>query len=109
MQQGQTGSQRSQTVELERGEDGAFSCGQSRCSTAVPANATAPAGALFAAGRSQAQVAHQLGVARHMWKLLLRRLHYRLQRPARRAVERDEQAIQRWVASDWPRIRQKRP
>jgi hypothetical protein len=25
-----------------------------------------------------------------------------LQRPARRAVERDEQAIARWVAEDWP-------
>jgi transposase len=136
------------------------------------------AGALFAAGRSQAQVAHQLGVARqnvsrwhalwragglnalrsvgptgqaprlsdaqlhaidqvlrqgagahgfdtdhwtlarittviqrltgvgyhpgHVWKLLRQRLHYRLQRPARRAVERDEQAIARWVAEDWP-------
>jgi len=136
------------------------------------------AAALFAAGRSQAQVAHQLGVARqvvsrwharwragglealrsagptgptprlsdqqlaavdqalrqgarahgldtdhwtlarvttvveqltgvsyhpgHTWKLLRRRLHYRLQRPARRAVERDEQAIARWVAEDWP-------
>ena len=136
------------------------------------------AGALFAAGRSQAEVAHQLGVARqnvsrwhaqwrsgglealrsagptgqaprlsgpqlaaidqalregarahgfatdhwtlarittvieqltgvayhpgHVWKLLRHRLHYRLQRPARRAVERDEQAIARWVAEDWP-------
>ncbi len=136
------------------------------------------AGALFAAGRSQAQVAHQLGVARqnasrwharwqaggldalrsagptgqaprlsqaqlhaidqalregarthgfdtdhwtlaritsvierltgvsyhrgHVWKLLRHRLHYRLQRPARRAVERDQQAIARWVAEDWP-------
>jgi transposase len=136
------------------------------------------AGALFAAGHSQAQVAHQLGVARqnvsrwhahwrqggldalasrgptgtaprlseaqlaavdqalrqgarangfdtdhwtlariatviqrltgvgyhpgHVWKLLRHRLHYRLQRPARRAVERDEQAIARWVAEDWP-------
>ena len=136
------------------------------------------AGALFAAGRSQAQVAHQLGVARqvvsrwharwqagglealrsagptgsaarlsdqqlhaidqalrqgaradgydtdhwtlarittvieqvtgvgyhpgHVWKLLLHRLRYRLQRPARRAIERDEQAIARWVAEDWP-------
>jgi transposase len=37
----------------------------------------------------------------HVWKLL-RRLHYRLQRPARRAVERDTQAIARWVAEDWP-------
>jgi transposase len=136
------------------------------------------AGALFAAGRSQAEVAHQLGVARqnvsrwharwrsggpdalrsagptgpgprlsdqqlhaidqalrqgarahgfdtdhwtlarittviqqltgvgyhpgHVWKLLRHRLHYRLQRPARRAVERDEQGIARWVAEDWP-------
>jgi transposase len=136
------------------------------------------AGALFAAGRSQAEVAHQLGVARqnvsrwhglwqaggmealrsagptgyaprlsdqqlhridealregarahgfdtdhwtlarvatvieqltgvgyhpgHVWKLLRRRLHYRLLRPARRAVERDERAIARWVAEDWP-------
>jgi transposase len=136
------------------------------------------AGALFAAGRSQAEVAHQLGVVRqvvsrwharwrsgglealrsagptgpsprlsdqqlaavdqalrkgarahgfdtdhwtlarvatvieqvtgvayhygHVWKLLRHRLHYRLQRPARRAVERDERAIARWVAEDWP-------
>jgi transposase len=136
------------------------------------------AAALFAAGRSQAQVAHQLGVARqnvsrwharwrqggqdalrsagptgpvprlskaqlaaidqalrqgarahgfdtdhwtlarissvieqltgvgyhrgHVWKLLRHRLDYRLLRPARRAVERDERAIARWVAEDWP-------
>jgi transposase len=38
----------------------------------------------------------------HLWKLLRHRLHYRLQRPARRAVERDEAAIARWVAEDWP-------
>jgi transposase len=38
----------------------------------------------------------------HVWKLLRHRLHYRLQRPTRRAVERDEQAIARWVAQDWP-------
>jgi transposase len=37
----------------------------------------------------------------HVWKLLHHRLHYRLQRPARRAVERDERAIARWVAEDW--------
>ena len=52
------------------------------------------------------------GVTYHpgqVWKLLRRRLGWRLQRPARRAVERDEQAIQRWVERDWPRIRQKRP
>jgi transposase len=38
----------------------------------------------------------------HVWKLLRRRLGWRLQHPARRAVERDEQAIDRWVAEDWP-------
>ena len=38
----------------------------------------------------------------HVWKLLRHRLHDRLQRPARRAVERDERAIARWVAEDWP-------
>jgi transposase len=37
----------------------------------------------------------------HTWKLL-RPMGRRLQRPARRAVERDEQAIARWVAEDWP-------
>ncbi|HEU4900765.1 MAG TPA: winged helix-turn-helix domain-containing protein [Actinomycetota bacterium] len=44
-------------------------------------------------------VAHHPG---HVWKLLPHRLHYRLQRPARRAIERDERAIARWVAEDWP-------
>ena len=38
----------------------------------------------------------------HVWKLLRQRMGWRLQRPARRAVERDEQAIARWVAEDWP-------
>jgi transposase len=37
----------------------------------------------------------------HVWKLL-RRMGWRLQRPARRAVERDTQAIARWMAEDWP-------
>ena len=36
----------------------------------------------------------------HVRKLLRHRLHWRLQRPARRAVERDEQAIARWMAED---------
>ena len=50
-------------------------------------------------------IEQQTGVAYHpghVWKLLRHRLHYRLLRPARRAVERDERAIARWVAEDWP-------
>src|SRR4029450_3193123 len=39
----------------------------------------------------------------HVWKLLRRRLGWRLQRPARRAVERDEQALARGGEKDWPR------
>jgi len=41
----------------------------------------------------------------HVWRVLRHRLDWSLQRPARRAVERDEQAIRQWVAADWPRIK----
>ena len=41
----------------------------------------------------------------HVWKLLRDRLGWTRQRPARRAVERDDEAIARWVAEDWPRIK----
>jgi transposase len=44
----------------------------------------------------------------HVWRIL-GQLGWTLQRPQRRAAERDEQAIARWVKQDWPRIRQKRP
>jgi transposase len=41
----------------------------------------------------------------HVWKLLRDKLGWTRQRPARRAVERDDEAIARWVAADWPRIK----
>jgi transposase len=44
----------------------------------------------------------------HVWRIL-RAMGWTLQRPQRRASERDEEAIARWVKTDWPRIRQKRP
>jgi transposase len=40
----------------------------------------------------------------HVWKLL-REMNWSRQRPARRAVERDDEAIARWVAEDWPRVK----
>jgi len=40
----------------------------------------------------------------HVWRLL-RGLGWSLQRPARRASERDEAEIARWRAQEWPRIK----
>jgi transposase len=42
--------------------------------------------------------------AGHVWKVL-RKMGWTRQRPARRAAERDDEAIARWVAEDWPRIK----
>ena len=36
---------------------------------------------------------------------ILRALGFTPQKPARRAVERDEPAIARWVKQDWPRVK----
>jgi transposase len=41
----------------------------------------------------------------HVWKLLRDKLGWSRQRPARRAAERDDEAIARWVAEDWPRVK----
>jgi transposase len=42
----------------------------------------------------------------HVWAILHHRLGWTVQRPRRRAAERDQQAIDQWVAADWPRIKQ---
>jgi transposase len=39
------------------------------------------------------------------WQILRQRLGWTRQRPARRAVERDDAAIEAWVKQDWPRIK----
>lgn len=39
------------------------------------------------------------------WTILRERLGWSRQRPARRAVERDDEAIERWVRTEWPRIK----
>jgi winged helix-turn-helix protein len=43
------------------------------------------------------------------WRLLTQRLGWSLQRPERLAKERDEQAIARWVAHEWPRSKKGPP
>jgi transposase len=40
-----------------------------------------------------------------VWRLLRGRLGWSVQRPQRQAKERDDEAIQHWVAHEWPRIK----
>ncbi|WP_277350926.1 helix-turn-helix domain-containing protein [Streptomyces chilikensis] len=40
-----------------------------------------------------------------VWRPLTGRLGWSLQRPERRAVERDGAEIARWIAHEWPRIK----
>jgi transposase len=39
------------------------------------------------------------------WEILRRRLGWTRQRPARRALERDDEAIANWIKVEWPRIK----
>ena len=41
----------------------------------------------------------------HVWALLHHRLGWTVQRPKRRAAERDQAAIDRWVKQRWPAIK----
>ena len=48
------------------------------------------------------------GVSYHpgwVWYILRNQLGWTWQRPARRAVERDDQAIERWVKRRWPQLK----
>ena len=60
-----------------------------------------------------AQVIHRVTGVRlapaSVWRLLHQRLGWSVQRPERQARERDEQAIARWVAFEWPRIKKGPP
>jgi transposase len=44
----------------------------------------------------------------HVWYVLRDQLRWTWQRPARRAVERNEEAIERWVKKRWPQIKKGR-
>jgi transposase len=62
---------------------------------------------LWTLARVAAVIERLTGVAYHpghVWRLL-RRLGWSLQRPARRAAERDEAEIARWREQEWPRIK----
>jgi transposase len=41
----------------------------------------------------------------HVWRILREQLGWTRQRPARRAVERDDEAIDAWVHTRWPKVK----
>ena len=45
---------------------------------------------------------------RHVWRILREQLGWTWQRPARRATERNEEAIQQWVKGRWPQVKKER-
>ncbi len=54
-------------------------------------------------------IRRRFGISYHVDHIgrLLRSLGWTPQRPTRRALERDEERIQRWIKRDWPRIKKK--
>lgn len=52
-------------------------------------------------------IAHRFGVEYHVDHIpkILRQLGWTVQTPTRRALERNETEIQRWVKKEWPRVK----
>jgi transposase len=66
-------------------------------------------GELWTLDRIATVIERLTGVQHHpawVWALLHHRLGWSVQRPRRRAAERDQAAIDRWVKERWPRILQ---
>ncbi len=62
---------------------------------------------LWTTARIAELIRSQFGIQYHRDHVgrLMHRLHWSPQKPERRALERDEQAIARWQQKDWPRIK----
>jgi transposase len=75
-----------------------------------PATAFGFPTALWTARRVAGLIADRFGVRYHpdYLRAWLRRGGYSPQKPAGRARERDQEAIDRWAAEDWPRLQKKR-
>jgi transposase len=66
-------------------------------------------GELWTLDRIATAIERLTGVRHHpawVWALLRHRLGWSVQRPVRRAAERDQDGIDRWVKERWPRILQ---
>ena len=67
------------------------------------------ASGLWTAARVRDLIEYRTGVRYHqdhVWRIL-RKLNWTYQRPAGKALERDEQAIRQWKKVAWPRIKKK--
>lgn len=67
------------------------------------------ASGLWTASRVRDLIEHRTGVRyheAHAWRIL-RGLNWSCQRPAGRALERDQEAIRNWKKCRWPRIKKK--
>ena len=62
---------------------------------------------LWTTARIAELIRNQFGIQYHRDHVgrLLHRLNWSPQKPERRALERDESAIERWQQKDWPRIK----
>jgi transposase len=76
-----------------------------------PATAFGFPSALWTSRRVAQRIADRFGVHFHPDYLRewLRQRRYSPQKPGRQARERDQQAIDGWLAEDWPRLQKKRP
>ncbi len=65
---------------------------------------------LWTCPRVKVLIERLYGVSYHVDHVsrLLHHLGFTPQKPARRAVERDEEAIENWVQKDWPRLKKRR-
>ena len=65
-----------------------------------------PRGSAWTCGRIAKVIEEEFGVAHDKGHVsrLLRQLHWTPQMPVRRAVQRDEQAIEHWRSQTWPRL-----
>ncbi len=62
---------------------------------------------LESAGKIVARISGEKFSHQRIWLLLRRDLQWSPQRPARRATQRNEEAIEAWRKKSWPRIKKK--
>lgn len=67
------------------------------------------AGDIWTTARVAEVIRREFGVSYHRAHIskVMRRIGWSLQKPARRAIQRDEQAIEQWQKERWPDLKKK--